>query len=144
MVDMIEEQDIIDNRGIRTITFKEFKALGVSKMKPKPKVVFINKREAFNPPDDNIDRFNDLLRRFSSERRHTPESAKGTALYVSNYDVAYRRKIMRNAKAMKTMRKLSELSRKRLVYLVSTNDLPNGAIIADICKALFGGFYNER
>lgn len=122
--------------GFKTASFKDFKALGLSKLKPKPKVVFVNRRSAFKPPEDTLRRFNEFIKRYSGRR---PAQQKEFALRGSSYENMYRRRLLNNKDSMKAMRSLSKDSRKGLVYMVTDKDRPDADIIVNICRQMIGG-----
>ena len=122
--------------GFKIVTFKEFRKLGLSKLDPKPKVVFVNRRRAFKPPEDVLRRYSEFMRRYLGRK---PAQQKEFALRGSSYDGRYRQKLLNNKEPMKAMRILSGLSRKGLVYMVTDKDRPDAEIIVSICTQMIGG-----
>lgn len=122
--------------GFKLATFQEFRELGLSKMKPKPKVVFVNRRSAFKPPEDILRRFTEFMRRYQGRK---PAQQKEFALRGSSYDSRYRQRLLNRKDSMKAMRSLSTQSRKGLVYMVTDKDRPDAEIIVDICRQMIGG-----
>jgi len=55
--------------GFKTLTFQEFRQLGISRLDPKPKVVFVNRRKAFKPPEDLLRGYEDLMRRYEGHAK---------------------------------------------------------------------------
>ncbi len=122
--------------GFKLATFQEFRLLGLSKLKPKPKVVFVNRRSAFKPPEDILRRYTEFMRRYSGRK---PAQQKEFALRGSSYDGRYRQRLLNNKDSMKAMRNLSTQSRTGLVYMVTDKDRPDAEIIVNICTQMIGG-----
>ena len=122
-------------RGFRVVKFSEFRKMGLSKRDPKSKVVFVNRRKAFKPPEDTLRRYTEFMRRY---RGRKPVQQKEFALRGSSYDGVYRRKLLNNKDSMKEMRALSSISRKGLVYMVADKDRPDAEIIVNICRQMIG------
>ena len=119
--------------GFRVATFKEFRILGLSKLDPKPKVVFVNRRRAFKLPEDVMQRYDDFMRRYTGNSKQ-----KEFALRGSSYDSRYRHRLLNNKDSMKEMRALSSLSRQKLIYMVTDKDRPDADIIVGICRQMVG------
>ena len=133
-MDNIENEEV--ETGFRTMSMSEFRRLRFSTLTPKPKVVFINQRKLFRPPEDVLTRYHDWLRRLSDKPPHTQ---KAQALRGSSYDARYRQQLFKHPKSIALVRSLGEQSRKGLVLLVSTRDTPDAQIILSIIKRMGWG-----
>lgn len=120
-------------KGFRVVSFKEFRRMRVSEMRPKPKVVFVNKRRVFTPPGDTLQRYKEMMRRYKGHPRQ-----REFALIKSNYDGNFRRRMVRDSDSLAALRKLSEISKDRLVLLVMTEDRPDAGILVSIARRLYG------
>lgn len=130
----VHGEEEVTETGFRVATFKEFKELGLSQLKPKPKVVFVNRRSAFKPPEDVLKRYTEFMRRYTGNPKQKEFSLNG-----SSYDRRYRQRLLNNNDSMKAMRNLSQQSRVRLVYMVTDKDRPDADIIVNICRQMIGG-----
>ena len=119
-------------RGLKVVEFAEFRKMGVSTMNPRPLVVFVNRREAFQPPGDLLERTNDLKRRKESDRNIDPFRRGG-------YEREYRVMLTRSSKALKQLREIAAESKRRPVLMVKDKDRPD----ADILVAFANLFMNK-
>ena len=124
--------------GFKIATFKQLREMNVSTMKPRPKVVFVERRESLRPPEDKIRKYEELLRRMK-DSRGTDADKRQRAADGSHYDALYRHKLLNNGKSLKTLRELTGISRERLVVLVQVNDRPDSEIIKNICEFMKAG-----
>lgn len=119
---------MMDERGFRVVTFSEMREMKVSQMKPRPKVVFVNRRKAFQPPSDTLAQYIELKRRAKSNPRiDLRQSAFG-----ERYRNRYGHKIIRSNDAMGQLRRLAEESRERPVLMVIDKDRPDGEILVEL------------
>ena len=116
--------------GFKIISFQEFRELGVSTMKPKPKVVFVNRRKTFKQPIDTLARYLDFMRRYEYRG---PKLQKQFSLEGSHYDERYRHKLLKNKDAVRSMRSLATISKQQAVYMVYDKPRPDAEIIVNIC-----------
>jgi len=117
----------LPDRGFKVVTFDEFKALKVSTLKPRPLVVFVDKREAFAPSRDLKNRTDDLKSRAKHDRFIDPYR-KG------DYEREYRGRLVRSGEALKALREIAAESRKRPVLMVREGDSPNAEILVKMAK----------
>ena len=107
-------------------------------MTPRPLVVFVNRREAFMPPDDLLNStvlknwgFNEYLRRF----KDNPDKME-IAIRCSHYDARYRRMVVRSSKALKQLREIAMESKKRQVLMVNDKDRPDAEILISMANVM--------
>ena len=124
--------------GFKVVTFKQLREMNVSTMTPRPKVVFVERREALRPPEDKIRKYNEMMRR-TKDSRGTDTEKRDRIVDGIGYERLYRRKLLHSGKALKTLRDLTGVSRERLVVLVQNNDRPDSAIIKNICEFMKAG-----
>ena len=118
--------------GFKIVTFKQLREMKVSTMKPRPKVVFVERRTALHPPEDKIRKYNEMMRRLK-DSRGTHDDKRTRVTESTAYENLYRRKLLHSGKSLKTLRELAGTSRERLVVLVQNNDRPDSEIIVKIC-----------
>lgn len=119
-------------RGFKIVTFNEMRKMKVSSMRPRPKVVFVNRRKAFQPPEDTLAKYRDLKRRAESDPRIDP-------LRGNVYWNRYGHKMIRSNAAMNQLRRLAEESRERLVLMVIDKPRPDAHILVDLIKNMMAG-----
>jgi len=119
--------------GFRIVEFKEMKRMKVSTMDPRPKVVFVNRRKAFQPPDDTLAKYKDLTRREKSDPGHI-DPLRGD-VYKNRYGL----KIIRSNEAMGQLRRLAEESREKEILLVIDKDRPDAKILLDLIEHMMVG-----
>jgi hypothetical protein len=112
----------LPERGFKTVTFAEFRAMKISRLTPRPLAVFVNKRTAFQPPEDSLRRTNDLKSRAKHDRFIDPYR-KGA------YEREYRGMVVRSSRALKELREIAGESKRRLVLMVSNEDRPDASIL---------------
>ena len=117
--------------GIRVMPFGEFRKIRVSTLTPRPLVVFVNRREAFQPPKDLVEKTEDLIRRRKSDRNIDPYRRGG-------YDREYRYAVTRRGEALAQLREIAGESRRRPVLLVRDKDYPDADILASIIQTMKG------
>jgi len=119
---------MMDVRGFSVVTFSEMREMRVSQMKPRPKVVFVNRRKAFQPPSDTLAQHEELDGMDGRVARITnTQSAFG-----ERYRNRYGHKIIRSSDAMGQLRRLAEESRERPVLMVIDKDRPDGEILVEL------------
>jgi len=115
-------------RGFSVVTFSEMREMRVSQMQPRPKVVFVNRRKAFQPPSDTLAQYVEMRQRAKSNPRiNLRQSAFG-----ERYRNRYGHKIIRSSDAMRQLRRLAEISRERPVLMVIDKDRPDGDILVEL------------
>lgn len=114
---------------------KRQKMLHVPK-KDRTPIIYPSTNKLFQPPEDTLRRFNDLLRRFGARSRALEFSLSG-----SHYDAMYRRKILGSSEALSVMRSMVQLSKSGEygAYFVKDSIRPDANILLDICKARING-----
>jgi len=112
-------------RGFKVVTFSEMRKMKVSTMSPRPKVVFVNRRKAFQPPSDTLARYHDLKRRAESDDRIDP-------LRGDVYRNRYGHKMVNSSDAMVQLRRLAEISRERPVLMVKDKPRPDAEILVEL------------
>ena len=117
----------------KIITFGEFRKIKLSELKPKPKIIFVNRRKMFKPYSEVLKEYKDLLRRLGSK-----PYAKDSALNGSHYDMMYRRRIINDKNSLRELRKLCEITRVKDVYMVIDKDRPDAEILINICNIYMG------
>jgi len=117
------------DRGFKVMPFGDFRKLGVSTMNPRPHVVFVNRREAFTPPKDLLARTDDLIRRKKSDPNIDPYRRGG-------YDREYRYMVTRSSAALKQLREIASISKKRQVLMVNDKDRPDAEILVSIAQTM--------
>jgi hypothetical protein len=95
-------------------------------------VVFIDRHEMFKTPDDIMDRYHDILRRYG-----TKPNAKKFAVQGSHFDSNYRRHIMKDSMRMMELKKLCDVATVKTVYLVQEDGV-SASILIDIAKWMVG------
>lgn len=120
-------------KGFRIVKFSEMRKMHVSTMKPRPKVVFVNRRKAFQPPDDTLAKYHDLKRRALSDPSRI-DPLRGD-VYKNRYGL----KLIRSKEAMSQLRRLAEESRERLVLLVVDKDRPDAEILLGLVNHMMAG-----
>lgn len=118
--------------GFKIITFGEMRKMKVSTMIPRPKVVFVNRRKAFQPPNDTLTSYIDLKRRAKSDPRIDP-------LKGDMYKNRYGQKMIRSREAMHQLRRLAEESRGRQVLLVVDKPRPDAEILLELLNHMMVG-----
>ena len=124
--------------GFKIVTFKELRDMKVATIDPRPKVIFVERRESLRPPKDKIEKYEELLRRMK-DSRGTDAEKQQRAADASHYDRLYRHKLLNSGESLKTLRELAGISRERLVVLVQNNDRPDSQIIKNICEFMKAG-----
>jgi len=122
----------LPDRGFKVVTFDEFKALKVSTLKPRPLVVFVDKREAFAPSRGLKEKTEDLKSRARSDRFIDPYRKGG-------YERDYRGAFVRNGRALSELRGIAAKSRRRLVLMVRDGDSPNAEILVKLANHFLNG-----
>lgn len=121
------------SKGIRIVKFSEMRKMHVSTMDPRPKVVFVNRRKAFQPPDDTLAKYHDLKRRAKSDPSRI-DPLRGD-VYRNRYGL----KMIRSSDAMGQLRRLVEESRVREVLLVVDKDRPDADILLGLMNHMMAG-----
>ncbi len=118
--------------GISKITVDDLRKIRETSKPKKRQIVFVNRRKYFMPPNDVIESYADLYRRFKDSSRR-----KQYAMNGSHYDMLYRLKLTKDSKALSKMRSIAQLGRTENIYLVVDNaDTPDADIIIDIIKTM--------
>jgi len=123
----------VTDQGFKIITFQEFKKMKISQMKPKPVIVFVNRRTAFKPNKDVLARYDDFMRKYTGNPRQHQFSMEG-----SHYDANYRRRIIRDGESIRELRKLAVKSKAESIYMVKDKPRPDAEILVDIAEQMLG------
>lgn len=121
--------------GLWKVSIEELDEIKAQKTVGRKQVVFVNRRPYFQPPTDNLERFEDFMRRYKDHptRRHR------IAKEGSHYDPMYRRKIMNDSEALSKLRAIARKSLKQAVYMVDEEpDRPDVDILIDIATYMIG------
>ena len=111
-------------RGFKVVTFNEFRDMKVSTLNPRPLVVFVNRRKAFTPPIDLIQRTEELKRRAKSDRFIDPYRRK-----TRGYEGEYRSMIVRSSRALGELREIAMESKRKPVLMVNEKGRPDAEIL---------------
>jgi len=120
------------DRGFKIVTFNELRKMKVSTMEPRPRVVFVNRRKAFQPPVDTLEKYNKLKKMQEDNPYIDPQRG-------DIYKKRYWQKIIHSSDAMTQLRRLAEESRKRLILMVKDKDRPDGEILVELATHLMNG-----
>lgn len=114
-------------RGFRVVTFKQFKDMNISTIEPRPLVVFVNRREAFQPPKDSLEK-TEKLKRLAKTDRFIDPYRKG------EYEREYRRMVVYSGRALGELREMAMESKRRQVLMVNDKDRPDAAILVKMAE----------
>ena len=111
-------------RGFKVVTFNEFRNMHVSTLNPRPLVVFVNRRKAFNPPLDLLKRTDEWKRKAKNDKSLDPYRKR-----TRGYEGEYRSMIVRSSRALGELREIAMMSKRRPVLMVNDKDRPDAEIL---------------
>lgn len=118
-------------RGIHCLTLGELRKKRLAQVRPRPLVIFVNRRLVFQPDNDVEALFSDLLRRYAGHAKQFEFAERG-----SHFEERYRYRLVRRGSALKLMRSLAEASRTRPVLLIAEGNRPEANIIKNIITVM--------
>lgn len=119
--------------GFRVVTPKEMREIRQTTKVKRRQVVWVQNKPAFQPPQDVVETFNELLRRLAGSR-----DAYKKALYGSKFETRYRHKLLNDSAAIRLLKSIAARSKRETVYLVTKRNTPEAQIIVSICKEMIG------
>jgi len=143
----------MSERGFKTITLQQMREMNVSTLDPRPKIVFVNRREAFKPYKESLDKYLELMRKYKDHPRQQEIALRAgyvrdregnirtdrrtrQPLWGSIYESRYRMKITRSGEALKQLRRLAGQSRDGVILMVSDKPRPDASILVDIAQQM--------
>lgn len=121
--------------GLWKVSIKELGEIKAKEIVGRKQVVFVNRRPYFQPPTDNLQRFEEFMRRY----KDYPTRKHRIAKEGSHYDPMYRRKILNDGEALSKLRAIARRSQTQAVYMVDEEpDRPDVDILIEIATYMIG------